>query len=363
MKKIDIYILRQFLNLLFICILGFILLFILVDYVENIDKFIDSNLSLYIIINYYFFSIPWFISIGLPMAMLVSTIFTIGLLLKRNELTAMKAAGVSLYRISSPIICFSIIMSIGAFYFDNIVVTYGNKKCKQIEKKYTMKARDKTFSSRTKNIFLSKSNESQIAIDKYSSKKNLASGIAIQYMNNGKLKKRIDINKMVWNNELKKWKLNTFAIREFNSEGFESKVYISRNDTIIDIGYIPSDLLKEAISPREKNYNDLKQFIKELSKSGIETTRWKVNLHAKLAFSFTNMIVVLFAIPLVAFRPSTEIAFGAGLSVFLIFAYYAFIRLGVTLGYKDILTPFLSAWFGNIIFCFGGIILMIFAKK
>ena len=45
-------------------------------------------------------------------------------------------------------------------------------------------------------------------------------------------------------------------------------------------------------------------------------------MHAKLAFSFINMIVVLFAVPLVAFRPSTELAFGAGISVFLIFRSY-----------------------------------------
>ena len=100
---------------------------------------------------------------------------------------------------------------------------------------------------------------------------------------------------------------------------FSRYMLISRNDTIVETGYIPDDLAKEAIAPQEKNYADLKVFIKELNQSGIETTRWEVNLHAKLAFSFINMIVVLFAIPLVAFRPSTELAFGAGISVFLQF--------------------------------------------
>ena len=363
MKKIDRYILSQFLNLLLVSIFGFIILFVLVDYVENIDKFIDSKIPINAIISYYFYSIPWFTSIGLPMAMLVSTIFTIGLLLKRNELTAMKAAGVSLYRIATPIIILSIIISIAGFYFDNSLVTFGNKKCKEIEKKFVMKSRNSTFSLKKKNIFLSKNNQSQIAIDKYSPRTNLASGVAIQYMKNGKLNKRIDAHKMEWNNEQKKWVLNTYAIRNFNDEGFETDVYISRNDTLLNTGYTPKDLSKEAIAPQEKNYVDLKNFIKELNQSGIETTRWEVNLHAKLAFSFINMIVVLFAVPLVAFRPSTELAFGAGISVFLIFAYYAFIRFGITLGYKDILSPLLSAWFGNIIFSFGGLLLMILAKK
>ena len=49
--------------------------------------------------------------------------------------------------------------------------------------------------------------------------------------------------------------------------------------------------------------------------------------------------------------------------MFVIFAYYAFIRFGQTLGYKGILEPFLSAWIGNLIFCFGGILLLVRARK
>ncbi len=58
MKKIDRYILSQFLNLLLVSIFGFIILFVLVDYVENIDKFIDSKIPINAIISYYFYSIP-----------------------------------------------------------------------------------------------------------------------------------------------------------------------------------------------------------------------------------------------------------------------------------------------------------------
>ena len=110
----------------------------------------DNKVPSKIVLEYYIYTLPYFISIGLPMAMLVSTIFTIGLLLKRNELTAMKAAGVSLYRIATPIIILSIIISIAGFYFDNSLVTFGNKKFKEIEKKFVMKSRNSTFSLKKK---------------------------------------------------------------------------------------------------------------------------------------------------------------------------------------------------------------------
>ena len=182
-------------------------------------------------------------------------------------------------------------------------------------------------------------------------------------MENGKLTRRIDTNRMTWLPQDGKWRLETYAIREFHPDGFETAVHFSRKDTVVTVNFSPEDLTRQATSPQEKNYNNLKIFIAELNESGVDTTRWKVNLYGKISFAFTNVIVVLFAFPLVAFKPRTGLAFGAGMSVFVIFGYYAFIRFGQTLGYKGILEPALSAWIGNIIFCLGGIILLMRARK
>jgi lipopolysaccharide export LptBFGC system permease protein LptF len=182
-------------------------------------------------------------------------------------------------------------------------------------------------------------------------------------MKEGKLTRRIDTNRMTWLPQDEKWRLETYAIREFHPDGFETAVHFSRSDTVLAIKFSPEDLTRQATSPQEKNYSNLKTFIAELNESGVDTTRWKVNLYGKVSFAFTNVIVVLFAFPLVAFKPRTGLAFGAGMSVFVIFGYYAFIRFGQTLGYKGILEPALSAWIGNIIFCLGGIILLMRARK
>ncbi|MEE2877035.1 MAG: LptF/LptG family permease [Candidatus Neomarinimicrobiota bacterium] len=363
MKRIDTYVIRQFISLLGTSLLGFIVIFLVVDAVENIDKFIDAEVPKAIIAVYYFHSIPWFISIGLPMAVLVSTIFTVGLLSRRNELTAMKASGVSLYRIAMPLIVCSIIISGGSFFFEDQVVTTGNQKRRAIEKDYLIKSRSRGYSSKNQEIFLRKSDIFHIAIDRYRPKTRKATGVVIHFMDDGKLTKRIDARTMTWKEKEEKWWLNTYAIRQFHPDGFETAVHFSRRDTLLAIDFYPDDLTKRAISPQEKNYLDLKSFIAELNENGVDTTRWKVNLYGKISFAFTNVIVVLFSFPLVAFKPKTGLAFGAGMSVFVIFGYYAFIRFGQTLGYKGILEPVLSAWIGNIIFSIGGIILLIRARK
>jgi lipopolysaccharide export LptBFGC system permease protein LptF len=82
-----------------------------------------------------------------------------------------------------------------------------------------------------------------------------------------------------------------------------------------------------------------------------------------VAFAFTNLIVVLFGIPLVVMKPKSGVAFGAGASFLVIFSYYAFIKFGQSLGINGVLEPLTSAWLGNIIFITGGLLLLFSVRK
>ena len=85
MRQIDKYVERQFLTILGIAILGFVTVFLIVDLIENLDRFMDNKVPGGIVSKYYLYSIPWFVSIALPMSMLIATVFSIGLMVKRNE--------------------------------------------------------------------------------------------------------------------------------------------------------------------------------------------------------------------------------------------------------------------------------------
>ena len=110
--KLDRYLLKQFFAILGLSILGFVSIFLIVDLIENLDRFIDNGVPGKVIINYYIYSIPWFISVALPMSMLISTVFGVGMLVKRNEWTAMKSSGISLYRLSTPLLLMGMMLSL-----------------------------------------------------------------------------------------------------------------------------------------------------------------------------------------------------------------------------------------------------------
>lgn len=362
MKKLDIYLVRQFLTVLLMALAGFITIFIIVDIFEQLDKFIDSSVPFPIILRYYFYSLPWFFNIGLPMAVLIATVFSIGISAKRNELTAMKATGISIYRVAAPLFVIGFIISLISFQFEDQLVIWGNVNRAELKKEYIQKYKRRNKNIKT-NIFLQRSEKYHIAIGKYNYNQKSADGVTVQIMDQGQIRERIDIQKITWIDSLEYWAANQYSIRNFNSIGEEEKVRISEQDTLLYLGFNPEDVERKSSSPEELNYADIKQFIAQLDENGVDTTRWEVVRDFKISFAFTNLIVVLFGLPLVLLKPKGGLSFGAGMSVLVIFSYYAFIKFGQSLGYKGIIEPIYAAWMGNVVFSIGGILLLLGVRK
>ena len=102
--------------------ISFVTVFTAVDIIDNIDRFIEYNIDNNEIFLYYLYTLPWYLSLALPMTLLISTVFCFSLLQKNQEITAMKASGLSIFRISYPIIICGVIFCFISFFFENLVV-------------------------------------------------------------------------------------------------------------------------------------------------------------------------------------------------------------------------------------------------
>ena len=142
----------------------------------------------------------------------------------------------------------------------------------------------------------------------------------------------------------------------------EKNVIIGVTDTLIDLGFSPTEIQQQARKPDELDYYRLTERISELKGNGVDTVKWEVTRYIKVSFAFTNLIVILCGIPLVVLKEKNSLSFGAGSSVFVIFGYYAFIKFGQSLGFKGVIAPLLSAWIGNLVFMAAGILLFWRAK-
>ena len=357
MKKIDFYLLKNFFKKLLTILLVFLIIFIAVDIIDNIDKFSTKNLTSEEIINWYIYTIPWFISLALPMSLLLSTISCFNQLQKNNELTALKASGISIWRISLPILSLGIIFSLISFFFDNSIVSTYLEKRSHIEKK--IKPNSFGRSTKKNNIYYHIDN-SFLEIKKFNFKNNIGNNISIQNLIASDIKERIDADKMIWNKNENKWNLKNYVLTKWTTNKVK---FSSSNDTLITITDItPAILQKDNINPDDMSYWQLNTFINKMKNKGLQYTRWIVNKHFKTAFACSSLIMILFGISLSIQKPRSNFANSIGLSITVIFLYYIFIKFVQKLVYNNIINPFLSVWMVNILFLILGINLFIKAR-
>ena len=86
----------------------FTLIFVVIDMMEKLDDFIDANTTWNIVVQYYFVFIPEIIRLMMPVAVMLGALFTVGKLSNQNELTAIKAGGISFYRFILPFLSTSL---------------------------------------------------------------------------------------------------------------------------------------------------------------------------------------------------------------------------------------------------------------
>lgn len=346
-KLMDKYILQHFITKMAITLAVFIVIFLLVDVVDHLDRFIDTDMPRGDIIKYYLYTLPWFLSLGLPMSLLLATVFTLGILQKNNELTALKASGISIKRLSIPILIAGIIFSFFSFYFDNLVVTENFQNRTELEEKYSL-TRSKQSKVKKKDIFRQTSENEVLAIRRYQFRNHTAHDVSIQKFSGGDLVYRLDAPIMRWKSAEEHWVLPEYFIRDWRKDAL---IYSeSKNDSVIHLKFTPTDLTQASVRPEEMNFWELRKFVKKLNEYGVKDPRWAVNMHFKPAFACTSFLMILFGLSLSIRRPRSSMAVGVGISIFVIFLYYAAIKTGQTLGFKGTLPPIISVWFPNFIF-------------
>ena len=364
MKKIDYYILREFSTTFLIVSLFFTLISLIVDIFENLNRFIDNQVTMDILLNYYKASLPSMVSVTIPVSCLVSSVFTYGMMIQRKEWLVFKSSGLSLYRLSFPVLFLGLMLSIGSFYFDNTVVIENNKKKNEIKNIYMSKNKNRTKDKSVfENVYFQMNQKDLVAIEKFNSNNNVAVNLNFIEIDNGMLSRRIDSKKAIWEETNSKWNLKDFSIREFEKDGLEKNVIISKNDSLVTLKFEPYDIIKTASKSEEVSYSELKKQIISLERNGVNTLRWKVDLNYKIAYSFISIIVIFCGIPLSVYRSNTTLAFGGGLSLATIFSYVILLKFGQSLAYGGVLSPILGAWMSNIVFISIGIYLMINARK
>ena len=359
LRIVDRYIIFQFVKNLFFALLCFILIFILVDLFENLDKFLDNKLSFGSVAYYYLYFIPEIIRLISPIAVLLSTLFTAGSMINFNEIIAVKNAGVSLMRFMMPFILLGVIITGIAVYFNNWVVPDANKKKFFFERNYLGKNKPTEGLNR---LYFQDSPNQLVIIDEFKEIEMTANRVSILKFNPDTatmLIERIDAEKMKWENN--KWVLYNATERNFAPTGEIMKSFTTiLTDSLQNINklyLIPEQITRKIWKPDEMNYTELKEFVMSQLKGGQNADKLQVDFYSKMSFPFSNLIVIIFGLSIsTGSKRRKGLALQFGISILVSFVYLGFVKISQSFGYNGDLNPVFTAWLANILFAaFGGI--------
>lgn len=347
MKILDKYLIKQFLQTILFGLLAFTVIFIVIDAMENLDDFIDQNVSALTILHYYVVFSPEIIKLMTPVAVLFAALFTAGKAANLSELTAIKASGVSLFRFMLPFIATTVILSLVSIYFIGYVVPMANKTKLNIEQQYLKK----NLSFAGNNIYFQDSKTRIISISFFDAIANKASRVSVQDFNPNDLTKmtsRIDAISLSYDTLKNMWIANNGTKRNF--KGNQQSIEYFKNIEVSNLNFKPADLSQKQQRPSEMNLNELEDLVESQKQSGNNPTSTIIEYHSRFAFAMTGLIVVFFGLPISANKRKGGVASQVGLNILVTFLYLVFMKVSQAFGKNGAMNPLLTAWFANIIF-------------
>jgi lipopolysaccharide export system permease protein len=352
-KILDRYVLREFANYLVLGLTGFIVIFMVVDIFEKIDVFLDHRAPTALIARFYLYRAPEVVVQVLPVALLLATFLALGQLNKFGELTAMRASGLSLIRLLTPVFGVAAAAALLALLLSEVVVPAANRERDRIYDEQIQRLHRDEVTERADVTYLGQGGRI-FYMRLYLVKESRMHEVTLQEFRHGDLTRRIDAAEATWNGG--RWIFSSGVLRTFTN-GTEVASPFDRL-AVNGIAERPEDFSKQSRKPDEMNFFELRSYVDKLRSSGARVANYLVDLHLKLAFPLINFIVVMIGAAIATRLRMQGAALGFGLSVAISFIYYAFMRTGQALGHNGALPPYLAAWLGDIVFGTVGLVMM-----
>lgn len=340
---LDRYLLRSFMRNFALGLFCTALLYLMVDFFDRVDNLVRAGAPLGTSIRYFLYKLPLLISRVFGFSALFATLFSLGMLARTQEITAMRAGGLSLRRISVPLLLLSFVISIFAFLWSESVVPIFTSKSQYIYRTEVRKRQPKALLG-ARDIWM-RGEGSFIRVDHFDAKKGSLDGVAIYVLNRDfSVRGLIEVPSARWNGTA--WEASGGKEWVFLSGGRLTQRRLNRP---LPLSETPEDFKLLAREPDEFSFFDLRKQITDLRAKGIDATEYDVDLQVKLALPLISSLLVLLAIPFaLRYGPGGGIALSFGLTLLIGFGYWLLLAFSVSLGHSGALPPWVAAWLPNL---------------
>lgn len=350
-RILDRLLARSFFKIFFAVALGSPILFVLADLTENLDGYLDQELTGFAITKAYFFTLPQFIQWAFPVAGLVAVVFTIQTMTLHREIVAAKAGGISFHRLILPLIGLGVFLTFVALGL-SAVVPRANTIASEIlqEQEFRTDYRGdfsyqaeggRNFNVRNVNIAAGTLNE-----------------VVVQTVEPGS-NRPLDhmTSRIVHYDEAVGWTFSDGYYRVFLGDGEELAF---EYETLQIRGFTerPEDFMEEPKDPEEMTYKEMGRLADIMMRSGNEPHKLLVDRQEKLAIPVATLVIILFGAPLATNTKRGGTAYGIGVALISTILYMLLFRISGAVGETGALEPMVAAWLPNFLFLGAGLIFL-----
>jgi lipopolysaccharide export system permease protein len=270
----------------------------------------------------------------------------------------MKAGGVSLYRITFPLLLIALVISFLSFLGNEYLVPITYRKTRYLLDVQVRKEKPADF--RNYKIWY-RSDHRILNIQLLDPHNQVLSGFTLyQFDDNFQCTKRIDAREVKWVKD--RWRFYDGTVRDFGESA--SAQITPFKEIELNLGEDWESLRRIGRYSEEMSYGELWTYIQKIRASGYDPTRYLVDFYSKLSTPFLNFIMVLIGVPF-ALKTSRSggVALSVGTSVMIGFVYGVIFYIFISFGKSGVISPFLSCWTPTLLFCLAGILTLMSIRQ
>ena len=350
---LDDSVLGDFFVYLGMILAAFLVLLLVFTLFELLGDILHNQIPALVVAEYLLNVAPYLLYTVAPLIMLLAVLVTFGIMQRSNEITAVKATGISVYRLVAPVLVMAALVSVGLFFADQFYLPHTNKRQEALHNQIKGKPPQTYLRPDRKWIF--GQNNDIYYYQFFDADRNQFGNITIFQLDpvSFTITRRIHAERAHWADSMNRW---------VYENGWERSLRVSAMggyrlfdvSTFPEFAETPAYFKKEVKQYTEMNYEELHRYIRDLQQSGFDVVRLRVQLHKKLSYPVITLVMAVLAIPFSLSSGKkgaiTGVAIAVGIAVF----YTVVSRLFEAMGDLSQLPPALAAWFPDLIFSLVG---------
>jgi lipopolysaccharide export system permease protein len=353
------YIFREYAKIFLMCFSGLLTIYLVIDFFEKIRRFLRYDVSLAPLLLYFGLKIPAISFQIAPLAILMATLLTLGLLSRSNEITAMRSCGISLPWISSPFIVFATGIALILLSFSSTIIPLASEQAEairliQIEKKSA------PLTVKASQPWARIGADALMQVDEVDLSGETIRGVRLFHFDRGfRLDRMTEAGQARYSPH--GWVLVDGNQRRFRPDGTVDLITFTEQP--IDIPLIPADFGGSLSGDTETmTFREIRNYIGRFREEGFSFTRLLTDYYGRLAFPFVTVIMVMVGIALSLRRSGVRggsMAMGIGQAFIVGFCYWTTHSIAIALGRGGVLAPMLAGWMANLLFASFGLYLLL----